>query len=335
VSLKQLVRATAVPGLYASDKDIDDLLGERLARHRMAGGEDYRSEHRLASGRRIEVRERRTADGGFVGLRIDVTEVRQHEAIERAREKLASLGQLAGGIAHEINNLLQPALTFPELVRDRLPADDIESREDLELVLDSVRKARDIVRDILLYARKEDPVLAPLDLGQEIRAALAFVRNVLPPGMNLVEEDLRGSATVLANKTQLTQVLTNLIVNAGHAMNGRGTVAIAVKKVHPDAAAAQALGLEPGQPYFAVTVTDDGCGMDAATRSCVFDPFFTTKPVGQGTGLGLSVAYGILRSWNGAIAVDSAVGRGTTFTLYIPETVGAAEACVEPQLMMA
>ncbi len=324
VSIKQLIRASAVPGLASSDADIDRLLSQRLAEHRLAGGASCRSEHRLADGRLIEVRERRTADGGIVGLRIDVTEARQRAASERELDKLAALGQLAGGVAHEINNLLQPALTFPELVRGRLPADDVESREDLEAVLESVRKARDIVRDILVYARKDEPALAPLDLASEIGSALAFVRNVLPPCINLVYRDFPGEAIAAANKTQLTQVLTNLIVNAAHAMNGRGAVTIAIDAVCPDPGAAQALGIRSGQRYFAVTVTDDGCGMDAATMSHIFEPFFTTKPVGHGTGLGLSVAYGILRSWGGAIAVDSAVGRGTTFTLYVPAGAGAA-----------
>jgi signal transduction histidine kinase len=318
----------------AIDGDIDALLNDRLV-HRLAGGTDFRSEHCLMNGRRIEVRERYTADGGIVGLRIDVTEARRHEATERERAKLASLGQLAGGVAHELNNLLQPALTFPALVRDRLPAEDTESREDLDMVLDSVRKARDIVRNILLFARKEDPVLVPLDLRREVHAALDFVRTVLPPGIELVEAGTTGDAPVAANKTQLTQVLTNLIVNAGHAMNGRGTVTIAVNPVRPDETAAQALGLEPGLVYFALRVADDGCGMDAETRSHIFEPFFTTKPIGQGTGLGLSVAYGIVRTWKGAIAVDSTIGRGTTFTLYIPATAAAAATFAVPHLLSA
>jgi len=320
LSLKQMVRSNAPPGLYATDEDIDNLVNERLAAQRLAAGAIHRTEHRLANGRLIEIRDRGTADGGIVGLRIDVTEARRREATEREREKLASLGQLAGGVAHEINNLLQPALTFPELVRDRLRADDIESREDLEIVMDSVRKARDIVRDILLYARKEDPVLAPLDLGSEIHATLGFVRKVLPPGIDLIEEASRDAAIVAANKTQLTQVLTNLIVNAGHAMNGRGTVTIAVKAAHPDAGTARALGIEPGQPYFAVTVADDGCGMDAATQSRIFEPFFTTKPIGLGNGLGLSICHGIIQDSGGSIDVESVVGKGTTFRVRLRES---------------
>jgi signal transduction histidine kinase len=322
VSFEDLVRGAVERGLYPDNRDIGSLLGERLAQHRDAGGDGCRFEQRLPDGRSIEIHERRTADGGIVGLRIDVTQARLHEAAEREREKLASLGQLAGGVAHELNNLLQPALTFPELVRDRLPADDTESREDLETVLDGARKARDIVRNILLYARKQEAILVPLDLGSEVHTALAFVRNVLPPGITLIEENLHDGVTVAANKTQLTQVLTNLVINAGHAMNGRGIVTVALHAARPGAD--QTLGIEPGHFYVAVTVTDNGSGMDEATQARIFEPFFTTKPLGEGTGLGLSVAYGILRSWNGAITVASAPGNGTTFTLYIPATQDAA-----------
>jgi signal transduction histidine kinase len=319
-SFADLVRSVAEHGAFAfGTETIDDRLRQRLARHRATGNQLERSEQRLADGRLIEFRERRTADGGIVGLRVDVTAARQREAAEREREKLAALGQLAGGVAHEINNLLQPALTFPELVIERLPAEDVESREDLELVLESVRKARDIVRGILLYARKEEPVLTPLNLAAEGRAALAFVRDLIPPGIALREYGLRGNAQAAVNRTQLAQVLTNLIGNAAHAMHDHGTIAVALGETSPDDCAAAALGVAAGRRYLTLAVTDTGHGMDGVTVKRIFEPFFTTKPIGQGTGLGLPVVYGILKSWGGAIAVESAPGTGTTFTLYIPE----------------
>jgi signal transduction histidine kinase len=251
-----------------------------------------------------------------------VTEARQREAAERDREKLAALGQLAGGVAHEINNLLQPAITLPELVRDRLPQDATESRDDLDCVIEAARKIREIVRNILLYARKEEPRLAPLDLVAELRASIGFVRDLMPPSIVVCDmgfEAMRG-CDVAANKTQLTQVLTNLLVNAAQAMKGTGTITVSTAVTDPTEEAAAELAIEAGRAYVAVSVADTGCGMDQATQARVFEPFFTTKPVGQGTGLGLSVAYGILRSWHGAIAVRSAPGEGTTFTLYIPLT---------------
>ena len=300
------------------DEDFETWLTRRLAEHRAAGSGGNCREQRLADGSWIEVHERRTGDGGIVGLRIDVTEARRREAVEGERQKLAALGQLAGGVAHEINNLLQPALILPEMVRDRLPADDLESRADLDTVIEDVRRARDIVRSILQFARKEEPVLGPLDITAEIGTALAFVRGLLPPGISLREKHADNLGGVIANKTQLTQVVTNLIVNATHAMNGNGTIDVVLDEGTPNARAAETFGLMAEQRYITVAVADNGSGMDAATQSRIFEPFFTTKPVGQGTGLGLSVVYGILRSWNGAIVVDSAPGRGTTFTLFMP-----------------
>jgi signal transduction histidine kinase len=320
------LRATALRTRPSADaREIDAEVTARLERHRAIGGN--REEHRLANGRWVQVLERRTSDGGVVGIRIDVTDERQREAAERDREKLAALGHLAGGVAHEINNLLQPALGVADLVRDSLPEDDVDAHEALDHVLDSTRKMRDIVRNILLFARKEDPRLAAIDLVTELRAALGFVGNLVPPSITVREHDLdrHAGAMVAVNKTQLTQVLTNLLVNAAQATTGNGTVTVSVDRVCPDPKEAVDLAIEAGRPYLAISIADTGCGMDAATCARIFEPFFTTKPIGQGTGLGLSVAYGILRSWKGAITVRSQVGQGTTFVLYVPVIEGARE----------
>jgi signal transduction histidine kinase len=123
------------------------------------------------------------------------------------------------------------------------------------------------------------------------------------------------------NKTQLTQVLTNLVLNAAHASSDHGAIVVTHGETHPSPSQAEALGIEAGRGYLTLAVSDNGSGMDAATVARIFEPFFTTKPLGEGTGLGLSVVFGILKSWNGAIEVDSVLGRGTVFTLYIP-TIG-------------
>jgi PAS domain S-box-containing protein len=326
VDFEDVLRTGAAIGEFTlpPDVDIDKWAAERIALHRSA-----RSffEHRLADGRWIQVDERRTADGSIVGTRVDTTEAHKREAIEGEREKLAALGHLAGGVAHEINNLLQPAIIFPELIAERLPENDTESREDLACVLESARKARDIVKNILRFARKEELVLESLDIVAEARAALTFVRNLLPATISLADSvaDLPLLRNIAANKTQLTQVMTNLIVNAAHAMKDHGTITVSVKAWTPTAEATP-LDIEPHRPYVALAIADDGCGMDAETQARIFEPFFTTKPVGQGTGLGLSVAYGILRSWGGAIGVTSAPGKGATFTLYIPIIIPAIDA---------
>lgn len=318
ISYAELTRMAAQNGLYAPIADLDAWVEDRIKAHQSVGREPVRSEYRTAQGRWIEVQERRTRDGGVVGLRMDVTDARRREASLAEHDKLAALGQLAGGVAHEINNLLQPALTFPELVRDRLPAEDQESREDLDLVLDSVRRAREIVKNILTFARKQDVTIETVDLPTEVAAALKFVAELLPPRITLRPRIELSSIPAAVNRTQLTQVLTNLIINAVHATADRGAVEVRVGKARPAAAQTEALGLAPNTDYVTIAVADEGCGMDAATLQRIFEPFFTTKPQGQGTGLGLSVVFGILKSWDGAVGVESTVGKGTTFTLYIP-----------------
>ena len=144
--------------------------------------------------------------------------------------------------------------------------------------------------------------------------------------MVLRADDLEtfGPCHAAANKTQLTQVVTNLLVNAAQAMTAAGSVTVSLRVVSVSTDEAIELGVEPAREYLAISVADTGSGMDEAVRAHIFEPFFTTKPPGQGTGLGLSVAYGILHSWQGAITVQSAPGEGTTFILYVPLSRPAA-----------
>jgi len=325
VTYEEVLRRSAMRGTYSPDGlGLEEWVAMRLARHRAAG--TPHSEQRLTNGRWLKVVERRTSDGGIVGIRVDVTEARQREAVEREREKLAALGHLAGGVAHEINNLLQPAMIFPAMVRDRLPPDDAESREDLECVLEGVRKVREIVRNILLFARSEEPVLTRLDLIEELRSTLRFVRDLMPPSITVAETNLDAyqGCLIAANKTQLTQVLTNLLVNAAQATVGSGTITVSADGMYPSRETAEQLSIEHGHPYLSLAIADTGAGMTEATRARVFEPFFTTKPVGRGTGLGLSIVHGIVRSWQGAITVASTLGAGSTFTLHLP-IAGMAE----------
>jgi signal transduction histidine kinase len=315
----QLVRFAVVQNRYTRPtRDVDGWLEELVAQRRAVGRKEWRYRRQLSDGRWIEALERRTGDGGIVGLRVDVTEARRHEALQRDREKLAALGQLAGGVAHEINNLLQPALLLPELIRNRLRSEDDQSRDELKTIVGSVRQAREIVRNILQFARRGEATLVPVDLAVEAHAALDLVRGILPLGITLREERRCDRALAAVDRTQLSQVLTNLVLNAAQAMNDRGVITVTLGEMQPTASEAHALEIASGARFVTLAVADQGTGIDASIRSRVFEPFFSTKPVGQGSGLGLSVAYGILQSWNGAIGVDSVPGRGATFTLYIP-----------------
>jgi PAS domain S-box-containing protein len=248
-------------------------------------------------------------------------ESRRREAAAQTQDKLAALGRTAGGVAHELNNLLQPIIGLAQLELDQLPSDgtgdQMETRESLAMILESGNQAREVVRKVLMFARKAKPELAGVDFPAALRRTIASFGQQLPPGIHvdqIIDPDAVGFATI--NEAELAEVMTNLAANAAYAMDGRGTLTIRVDRVEQ---AGASLGISAG-PTFRIAVTDTGHGMDAETRAQIFDPFFTTKPIGQGTGLGLSMVYGVLRDWKGAIAVDSTVDRGSTFTLYVPIT---------------
>jgi PAS domain S-box-containing protein len=241
---------------------------------------------------------------GYRGVAADITEERRAAEARQQREKLAALGQLAGGVAHEINNMLHPVLNFAREAREAPPAREADRRRYLDIVIDNTRKAGEIVGRILAFARGEAARPREIDLGQAVRDALDLARGALPPDVTLQTDvpDECGFARVAP--AEVTQVVLNLTVNAVQAMKGGGTLRISL------AAAKDGRGAR-------LVVADTGAGMDEATRARLFEPFFTTRG-DSGTGLGLSVVYGIVTSWRGAIDVDSRPGRGTRFSIDIP-----------------
>jgi PAS domain S-box-containing protein len=252
----------------------------------------------------------------LIGVHNDITEKRQRRLEDQRRQKLQALGQLAGGVAHEINNLLQPILTYTDLVL-AATRDPVTARR-LNRVVTSAEKARDIVRGILRFSRGEGSPPAVTALQPALFEALEFVRGLLPVTVAVAITGLdRDLGQGRVSGVELTQVLTNLLTNAAQAMQGRGTITIDADRVGIEPAQAVSLAIAPGHAC-RVTVADDGPGMDEAVLAHVFDPFFTTKPVGLGTGLGLSVVYGIVQDWRGAISVTSTPGQGATFTFYVP-----------------
>lgn len=251
-------------------------------------------------------------------------DLRDREAADRAQDKLAALGRVAGGVAHELNNLLQPVIGLTQLELDSLPAqgssEQAETRESLATILECGNQMRSVVRKILMFSRKTKPERKPLDFPAVLNRACSFAGKLLPPGIHVnkvVGNDVVGLATI--DEAELVEVLTNLAVNAAYAMDGKGVLSVMVDRPDLAESSASALGL-PAGAYFRVSVSDTGHGMDAATKAQILEPFFTTKPVGEGTGLGLSMVYGVLRDWNGALAIDSTIDVGSTFTLYIPTT---------------
>jgi len=247
----------------------------------------------------------------------NITGDRQRADALLQSQKLEALGQLSGGVAHEINNLLQPILALSDLGQDIADKDPAKVRKYFEVISSSGRKARDVVRQVLTFARRDAPQVAPYPIATLVAEALTLAHSGLSPGVKL--EDTLTTIDVLAvvNPTQVSQVVLNLITNAADAMNGDGTVTVRLETVGLDAIAAGNLTLAAGT-WITLTVADHGCGMDSYTLSRIFEPFYTTKVAGKGTGLGLSVVYSIVAGWGGTLKVDSEVDKGTIAVVYIP-----------------
>jgi signal transduction histidine kinase len=245
----------------------------------------------------------------YVGVQHDTTEERRAAETERQRQKLEALGKLAGGVAHEINNLLQPALAFPDLIQEALPESAAEEREWLSLIESHALQARGIVGDILAFARAERGRVAALDATEHVGAALDFLKGLLPASVRIRRAgalaDGRPVGRFLGADGELKQILANLIGNAAQAMGLKGEVTVTLAPT----AVGSALRLD---------VADTGTGMSAEICARIFEPFYTTKGVGEGTGLGLSIVYGIVQRWGGDIQVDSTPGTGTRFTITLP-----------------
>jgi PAS domain S-box-containing protein len=242
------------------------------------------------------------------------------EAQLRESQKMEAIGTLAGGIAHDFNNILGAILGNTELARQ-----DAGGNQNLLESLDEIRKAghraKELIKQILAFSRREPALRSVIELPAIVEESVRLLRTSLPPRVSMDFKADPKTPTVLADPTHIGQVVLNLGTNASHAMQGRsGLVTIRVEPVtlSEDQAIAHA-DLMPGD-YARITVSDTGSGMDAATKQRIFEPFFTTKPVGVGTGLGLSVVHGIMRSHEGAITVDSEPGKGSTFALYFPAT---------------
>jgi signal transduction histidine kinase len=262
---------------------------------------------------------------GLIGISRDVTEMKRLEEQFRQAQKMEAIGRLAGGVAHDFNNLLTAIIGYTEVVVERAGLDD-RTRRDVSAIRKAADRAAALTRQLLAFSRKQ--VLTPtiLDLNETASGLLQMLPRVIGDHIKtrvLLASDL---ARVKADASQMEQVLVNLVLNARDAMTTGGHLTIETANVLLTDARLRAenLTVRPGQ-YVMLTVTDTGTGMDAATRARVFEPFFTTKPKGKGTGLGLATVYGIVEQSGGGIALDTALGRGTSFRIYLPATRASAD----------
>lgn len=251
----------------------------------------------------------------YIFLFDDVTEERQHEDEEKQKHKMVALGQMAGGMAHEINNALQPVLGLSDALMMKFE-DDEDVHQMLQIMHEYASYARHIVRDTLAFSRQEITETEYHSVEQVIPEVIALVEESIPDTVTVLKNGVGFDITpakpefISASKTGLMQILSNMCINACHAMDNEGTLSLNIRyDTSHDA---------EGRKMLLIRIVDTGCGMDKETMSSIFEPFFSTKDVGTGTGLGLSVVYGIVSDWGGDITVESQEGEGTTFSIYLP-----------------
>ncbi|WP_109106754.1 FIST N-terminal domain-containing protein [Azospirillum sp. TSO35-2] len=239
------------------------------------------------------------------------------EAQLQQAQKLEALGCLAGGLAHEINNMLQPIIGLTELVMDDVPPDS-QAQSNLARVIEAAQRAKRITQQVLTFSRSDRGRVGPLRLAEAVRNAADMANVMVPRHVRLIWRIEAEDVVVHADETQVAQILINLIRNAADALgDGGGEVEIRLGTVGPGDPV-EAGWPQPAGRCALLTVSDTGCGMDGPTLKRVFDPFFTTKAVGEGTGLGLPVVHGIVTNWGGHITVDSTEGVGTTMRILLP-----------------
>lgn len=245
-------------------------------------------------------------------------------------QKLESLGTLAGGIAHDFNNILAPIIGYTELCLDDI-AQESPVHHYIQQVLSASLRARDLVKQILAISRADLAIeMVPIKIDAIAKEVIKLLKATVPATIEVRENLQEGLA--LADASQIHQVMMNFCVNAVQAMDNQGVLEVSLEHVdlsQADILAMSLAGLDPGA-HLRLRVSDSGCGMDEATIERIFDPYFTTKRPGRGTGLGLSVAQGIIRKHKGAISIRSTVGVGSEFSFYIPETGRKAESAVDP-----
>jgi signal transduction histidine kinase/ActR/RegA family two-component response regulator len=252
----------------------------------------------------------------------------------RQLQKMEAMGTLAGGIAHDFNNILGVMIGFTELAMlDTAELPDVQS--NLEQVHKAGLRAQDLVRQILTFSRRTDQELKPVVVSHLIKEAIKMLRATIPSSIQIRYDIRPRTSAIMADPTQIHQVLMNLVTNASHAVQEvkEGAIEITLSdEILDQQSAASHPDLKPGD-YVVLKVRDNGAGIPPILLEKIFDPFFTTKEIGKGSGMGLSVVHGIVMSHGGAITVESKVGAGSTFTVYFPALEKATvhlEDTVEP-----
>lgn len=321
----------------------EQVFGEML-KAKMEQRNHFYFRHRLASG---EIRDVEVYSGPIkvhgkellYSIVYDITSRKRAEEEKAALElrllhaqKMESIGTLSGGIAHDFNNLLGVILGNAEMALEDLPVEHPVKYNIAEIRNASLR-AREVVRQLLSFSRKTEPNQRPVKLVQIIQETLKFLRSSIPTSIEIRQNITNDTDdTIFADSTQINQVMINLFTNAAHAMEDTGgVITIGIENIYLDQISATLYPDLPPGDYTKLTVSDTGPGIDPEILDRVFDPYFTTKEVGKGSGIGLSVVHGIVKSHNGAITVDSKLGKGVTISILFP--VAEEKTVIEPQVV--
>jgi two-component system, cell cycle sensor histidine kinase and response regulator CckA len=249
----------------------------------------------------------------FVGTILDVTERMELEQQLRQAQKMDALGRLAGGVAHEFNNLLTVILGHAQLLLARE-----QGRDELRAIVHAAQGAAELTRNLLSFSRQAPRAAVSMDVDETVGVVAKLAARVIGERISMVAERSDRPCLVRADPNQLQQVLLNLALNARDAMPDGGILRMRTSRHELDAERASRIPNALAGPCVLVEVSDTGVGMDEQTKARIFEPFFTTKAAGKGTGLGLAIVYGAVRQSGGAIEVESSPGRGTTFRIYLP-----------------
>jgi signal transduction histidine kinase len=267
--------------------------------------------------RAVPFRNKKNEIIALLGITRDITGRRKLEEQLRQSQKMESIGTLAGGVAHDFNNILTAISGYGHLALMKMTPGD-PNRMNIQQILESADRAAHLTRDLLLFSRKQPIDRKPVDLNEGIQRLSKFLARVIGEDIAFKTTLSGGAIPVLADAYQIDQVLMNLATNARDAMPKGGAFTITTEQVWLNESFTFSRGLGMSGKYAVISVSDTGQGMDEETRQRVFEPFFTTKEVGKGTGLGLSVVYGIVQQHDGQVTVYSEPGHGTTFRIYLP-----------------
>jgi signal transduction histidine kinase/CheY-like chemotaxis protein/HAMP domain-containing protein len=276
--------------------------------------------------------------GEIVAIYTDETEHKQAEEKRKELEaqlqqvqKMESIGTLAGGIAHDFNNMLGIIVGNTELAMDDV-SEWNPARNNLEEIRTASMRARDVVKQILAFSRQSPQELKPIRISPIIRESLKLLRSSIPKSIEIIQDIASEDDIVLADPTRINQVVINLCTNAAHALRDKGGILeVSLEKIELDKEAAIRFHYLKAGKYVRLTVNDTGQGMEPEVMERIFEPYFTTKEVGEGSGMGLSVVHGIVKTLGGGIRVDSELGQGTTFQVFFPYT----ESKPEPEIEIA